>query len=107
MPGLVPGIHAVPIPCASKMSRNPSAWMAGTSPAMTVGMLRSTGAQFDFVEPGTGDLSLCGVARAPHGEAERNGVDPQAWLNAVLGKIAEHRISKLDESRPWRCVAQA
>ena len=31
-----------------------------------------------------------------------NGVDPQAWLTDVLGRIAEHKITKLDELMPWR-----
>jgi len=69
--------------------------------------LRPTDAQLALVEQGTGDLRLCGLGLAPNGEAERNGVDPQAWLNAVLGRIAEHRISKLDGLPPWRCAAQA
>jgi hypothetical protein len=27
---------------------------------------------------------------------------PQAWLTDVLGRIAEHKITKLDELMPWR-----
>ena len=34
--------------------------------------------------------------------AKLNGVDPQAWLTDVLGRIAEHKITKLDELMPWR-----
>ncbi len=34
--------------------------------------------------------------------AKLNGVDPQAWLTGVLGRIAEHWIAKLDELMPWR-----
>lgn len=33
--------------------------------------------------------------------AKLNGVDPQAWLTDVLGRIAEHRINRLDELLPW------
>lgn len=29
--------------------------------------------------------------------AKLNGVDPQAWLTDVLGRIAEHKINRLDE----------
>ena len=31
-----------------------------------------------------------------------NGVDPQAWLTDVLGRIADHKITRLDELMPWR-----
>ncbi len=34
--------------------------------------------------------------------AKHNGVDPQAWLTDVLKRIAEHKITKLDELLPWR-----
>jgi len=34
--------------------------------------------------------------------AKLNDVDPQAWLTDVLGRIAEHTITKLDELMPWR-----
>jgi len=34
--------------------------------------------------------------------AKLNGIDPQAWLTGVLGRIAEHKITKLDELMPWR-----
>ena len=37
--------------------------------------------------------------------AKLNGVDPQAWLTAVLSRIAEHKITRLDELLPWRCAA--
>jgi transposase len=33
--------------------------------------------------------------------AKLNGVDPQAWLTDVLGRIAEHKINRLDELLPW------
>ncbi len=35
-----------------------------------------------------------------------NGVDPQAWLTDVLSRIADHKITRLDELFPWR-YAQA
>ena len=31
----------------------------------------------------------------------------QAWLHHVLGRIAEHKITRIDELLPWRCAAQA
>ncbi len=34
--------------------------------------------------------------------AKLNGVDPQAWLTHVLGRIADHKITRLDELLPWR-----
>jgi hypothetical protein len=37
--------------------------------------------------------------------AKLNGVDPQAWLTDVLSRIAEHKITKLDELLPWRFAA--
>jgi hypothetical protein len=33
--------------------------------------------------------------------ATPNGVDPQAWLADMLGRIAEHKINRLDELLPW------
>jgi transposase len=33
--------------------------------------------------------------------AKLNGVDPQAWLTDVLSRIADHKITKLDELMPW------
>lgn len=39
--------------------------------------------------------------------AKLNGVDPQAWLTWVLGRIADHKITRIDELLPWRYPAQA
>ena len=39
--------------------------------------------------------------------AKLNKVDPQAWLPDVLGRIADHKITRLDELLPWRHVAVA
>jgi hypothetical protein len=33
--------------------------------------------------------------------AKLNDVDPQAWLADVLGRIADHPASRLDELLPW------
>ncbi len=34
--------------------------------------------------------------------AKLNGVDPQAWLTDTIGRIADHKITRLDELMPWR-----
>jgi len=39
--------------------------------------------------------------------AKLNKVDPQAWLTWVLAKIADHKITRIDELLPWRYAAQA
>jgi transposase len=39
--------------------------------------------------------------------AKLNGVDPQAWLTSVLGRIADHKITRIDELLPWRYAAAA
>jgi transposase len=36
--------------------------------------------------------------------AKLNGVDPQAWLTDVLGRIADHKINRIDELMPWNYV---
>jgi len=33
--------------------------------------------------------------------AKLNNVDPQAWLSDVLGRIADHKITRIDELLPW------
>jgi hypothetical protein len=37
--------------------------------------------------------------------AKMNDIDPQAWLADVLGRIAEHPASRLDELLPWNWKA--
>ena len=39
--------------------------------------------------------------------AKLNKVDPQAWLTWVLGQIADHKITRLDELTPSHYAAQA
>jgi transposase len=39
--------------------------------------------------------------------AKLNGIDPQAWLTWVLGRIADHKINRLDELMPWSYAALA
>ena len=38
--------------------------------------------------------------------ARLNGVDPQAWLTDVLGRIADHTINRIDELLPWHHVSR-
>jgi transposase len=37
--------------------------------------------------------------------AKLNDIDPQAWLTDILGRIAEHKINKIDELLPWSWAA--
>jgi transposase len=39
--------------------------------------------------------------------AKLNGVDPQAWLTNVLSRIADHKITRIDELLPWCYAASA
>ena len=34
--------------------------------------------------------------------AKLNGLDPEAWLADVIGRIADHRANRIDELLPWR-----
>jgi hypothetical protein len=34
--------------------------------------------------------------------AKLNRVDPQAWLTYTLARIADQKITRLDELMPWR-----
>ena len=39
--------------------------------------------------------------------AKLNGVDPQAWLTDVLGRIADHKITRIDQLLPWRYIPRS
>ena len=36
------------------------------------------------------------------GTVKLNGDDPQAWLTHTIGRISDHKITRLDEFMPWR-----
>ena len=37
--------------------------------------------------------------------AKLNNVDPQAWLSWVLARIADHKITRINELLPWEFKA--
>lgn len=39
--------------------------------------------------------------------AKLNGIDPQAWLTDVLGRIADHKITRLNDLLPWNYTQQS
>ena len=39
--------------------------------------------------------------------AKLNDIDPRAWLADVLGRIADHPASRLDELLPWHWAREA
>ena len=49
-----------------------------------------------------GDGKSAAIAYTLIETAKLNGVDPQVWLSNVLGRIADHKINRIDELLPWR-----
>jgi len=39
--------------------------------------------------------------------AKLNGIDPQAWLTDILGRIADHKITRLNDLLPWNYTQQS
>lgn len=37
--------------------------------------------------------------------AKPNGFGPQAWFTDVFGRIADHKINRIDELLPWNYLA--
>jgi transposase len=54
-----------------------------------------------------GDGKSAAIAYTLIETAKLNGVDPQAWLTDTLARIADHKITRLDELLPWRYAATA
>lgn len=52
-------------------------------------------------EPSTASTAEVGHAYMLIETAKLNGVDPQAWLTDALGRIADHKINRIDELLPW------
>jgi transposase len=35
-----------------------------------------------------------------------NSVDPEAWLRCVLARVADHKMTRIDELMPWSWTAE-
>ena len=77
--------------CASKMAvflTTQARWRAGET--KTEGGGRAAAIAYTLIET-----------------AKLNGINPRAWLTDVLGRIADHKITRIDELLPWRYAAAA
>ena len=54
-----------------------------------------------------GGSNSAAIAYTLIGSAKLNRVDPPAWFTSVLGRIADHKITRIDELLPWRYAAAA
>ena len=39
--------------------------------------------------------------------AKLNGIEPEAWLRDVLGRVSDHPINRVDELLPWHWAPRA
>ena len=51
------------------------------------------------------DTAMAAIAYTLIETAKLNGINPHAWLTDVLGRIADHKIPRIDELLPWRYAA--
>ena len=90
-------------------------WLPGRELSDALLAPASASARMKMVRHGSGHYEVaseCGgrsaaIAYTLIESAKLNGVDPQAWLTEVLGKIADHKITRVDELLPWRYAAAA
>jgi hypothetical protein len=38
--------------------------------------------------------------------ARMNNIDPEAWLSWVLARVADHKMTHLDDLMPWNWTAE-
>ncbi len=51
-----------------------------------------------------GAAEAAAIAYTPIETTKLNGVDPLARLTDILGRMADHKITRIDELMPWRYV---
>jgi hypothetical protein len=58
-----------------------------------------------FAGSDTGDVRAAAIFTLIE-TAKLNGLDPQAYLRDVLGRIADHPINRIGDLLPWNITAQ-
>ena len=90
------GEHAARTADASDSEPPPSARYGQNDPEMALG-------RKNYLFMGSeGGGKAAAIAYTLIETAKLSGVDPQAWLTNTLGRIADHKITRLDELLPWR-----